>query len=101
MAEFLHNSATHSITNQMPFMLLMDFEPQAYPPIGKTFFSTLDKCLKLLDAAHKEASTTHAKAAQAVKEWIGMKFTPRKVGVKVWLNSHNLKINFPSQKLAS
>jgi len=29
-----------------------------------------------------------------------MKFTPWKVGAKVWLDSHKLKINFPSQKLA-
>jgi len=43
MAEFLHNSATHSITNQTPFSLMMGFEPQAYPPIGKTFFPALNK----------------------------------------------------------
>ena len=100
MAEFLHNSATHSVTNQMLFSLMMGFEPRANPPIGKTFFPALNKRLELLDAAHKEASTAHAKAAQAVKDWIGMKFTPWKVGAKVWLDSCNLKINFPSQKLA-
>ena len=27
MAEFLHNSATYSITNQTPFLLIMGFEP--------------------------------------------------------------------------
>jgi len=100
MAKFLHNSATHSVTNQTPFLLMMGFEPWAYPPIRKTFFSTLDKRLEILDAACKEASAAHAKAAQAVKERIGMKFTPWKVGAKVWLDSHNLKINFPSRKLA-
>jgi len=96
MAEFSYNSTTHSVTNQMPFLLMMGFEPQAYPPIGKTFFPTLDKQLEILDATRKEASTTHTKAAQAVKERIGMKFTPWKVGAEVWLNSCNLKINFPS-----
>jgi len=100
MAEFSHSSATHSITNQMSFLLMMGFKPQAYPPLGKTFFPALNKRLELLDAACKEASTAHAKAAQAEKERIGMKFTPWKVGAKVWLDSHNLKINFPSQKLA-
>jgi len=100
MAEFSHNSATHSVTNQTLFSLMMGYEPQAYPAIGKTFFPTLDKQLELLDAARKEASAAHAKAAQAVKERIGAKFTPWKVGAKVWLNSRNLKINFPSQKLA-
>jgi len=100
MAEFSHNSTTHSVTNQTPFSLMMGFEPQAYPLIRKTFFPALDKRLKILDAAHKEASATHAKATQAVKERIGMKFTPWKVEAKVWLDSQNLKINFPSRKLA-
>ena len=100
MAKFSHNSTTHSVTNQMPFSLIMGFKPRAYLPIEKTFFSALDKQLEILDATHKEASTTHAKAAQAVKERIGTKFTPWKVGAKVWLDSRNLKINFPSQKLA-
>jgi len=27
MAEFSHNSATHSVTNQSPFLLMMGFEP--------------------------------------------------------------------------
>jgi len=40
------------------------------------FFPALDKRLELLDAAHKEATAAHAKAAQAVKAQIGAKFTP-------------------------
>jgi len=87
MAVFSHNSATHSVTNQTPFSLMMGFELQAYPPIGKMFFPTLDKQLELLDTARKEASAAHAKAAQAVKERIGIKFTAWKVGTKVWLDS--------------
>jgi len=96
MAEFSHNSATHSVTNQTPFLLMMGFRPRAYSPIEKTFFPALDKRLKLLDAARKEAMAAHAKAAQAVNERIGAKFTPWKVEAKVWLDSRNLKINFPS-----
>jgi len=96
MAEFSHNSTTHSITNQTLFSLMMGFEPRAYPPIGKMFFPTLNKRLKLLDAARKEATAAHTKAPQTVKEQIGAKFTPWKVGAKVWLDSCNLKINFPS-----
>ena len=76
MAEFSHNSTTHSVINQTLFSLMMGFKPRAYPPIGKTFFPALDKRLKILDAARKEAFAAHAKAAQAVKERIGMKFTP-------------------------
>jgi len=99
MAEFSHNSATHSVTNQMLFSLMMGFEPRAYLPIRKTFFPALDKRLELLTAACTEATAAHAKATQAVKERIGAKFTPWKVGAKVWLDSRNLKINFPSRKL--
>jgi len=80
---------------------MMGFEPQAYLPIGTMFYPMLNKYLEHLDATCKEAITAHTKAAQAVKTRIGTKFTPWKVGVKVWLNSCNLKINFPSQQLAS
>jgi len=100
MAKFSHNSATHSVTNHTPFSLMVGFEPRAYPLIGKTFFPALNKYLELLDAIRKEASATHTKAAQAVKEWIGAKFTSWKVEAKVWINSCNSKINFPSRKLA-
>jgi len=75
---------------------MMGFEPQAYLLIGKTFFPALDKHLEILDATCKKTTAAHTKAAQAVKERIGTKFTPWKVGAKVWLNFHNLKINFPS-----
>jgi len=100
MAKFSHNSAIHSVINQMPFSLIMGFEPQAYPPIEKTFFPALNKHLELLDADCKETTANYAKAARAIKEQIGTNFTPWKVGVKVWLDFHNLKINFPSWKLA-
>ena len=42
MAEFAHNSATHSITQKTPFFLMMGYEPQAYPPLGKTFLPNLE-----------------------------------------------------------
>ena len=42
MAEFAHNSATHSITQKTPFFLMMGYEPRAYPPLGKTFLPNLE-----------------------------------------------------------
>ena len=42
MAKFTHNSATHSITQKTPFSLMMGYEPQAYPPLGKTFLPNLE-----------------------------------------------------------
>ena len=41
MAEFAHNSATHSITQRTLFSLMMGYKPQAYPPLGKTFLPNL------------------------------------------------------------
>ena len=42
MVEFAHNSATHSITQRTPISLMMGYEPQAYPPLGKTFLPNLE-----------------------------------------------------------
>ena len=35
-----------------------------------------------------------------MKEWITMKFTPWKVGDKVWLEGKNLQLRYPMKKLA-
>ena len=43
MAEFTHNSATHSVTQQTPFSLMMGYEPCTYPLSGKTFLPNLEK----------------------------------------------------------
>ena len=40
MAEFVHNSATHSITQRTPFSLMMGYEPQAYPLLAKPSYQT-------------------------------------------------------------
>ena len=35
-----------------------------------------------------------------MKEWITSKFTPWKVGDKVWLEGKNLRLHYPTWKLA-
>ena len=42
MTECAHNSATHSVTQRMLFSLMMGYEPQAYPSLGKTFLPNLE-----------------------------------------------------------
>ena len=74
MAEFSHNSVTHSTTNKSPFSLILGYEPRSYPPIGKTFIPALETCLRELEDLRKEALAAHEKAQRTMKEQISSKF---------------------------
>ena len=97
MAEFAHNSTTHSITQRTLFSLMMGHEPQAYPPLGKMFLPNLESRLLNLSTACEDAQAVHKVAQQKMKEWISSKFTPWKVGDKVWLETTNLHMNGPKK----
>ena len=99
MVEFSHNSATHSTTNKSPFSLILGYEPRSYPPIGKTFIPALETCLRELEDSRKEALVAHEKVQRTMKEWIS-KFRLWGSGDKVWLEGRNLKLCYPSKKLA-
>ena len=43
MAEFAHNSATHSSTQKSLFSLILGYEPRDYPKIGQTFLPSLEE----------------------------------------------------------
>ena len=100
MAEFAHNSATHSSTQKSLFSLILGYEPHDYPKIGQTFLPSLEDQLILLDQARDEALAAHDKSCQMMKEQITSKFTPWKVGDKVWLEGKNLWLHYPTRKLA-
>ena len=100
MAEFSHNSATHSITNKSPFSLILGYELRSYPLIRKTFIPALETCLKELEDSRKEALAAHKKAQRTMKEQISSKFCPWKSGDKIWLEGRNLKLRYPFKKLA-
>ena len=97
MAEFAHNSATHSVTQKTPFFLIMGYEPRVYPPLGKTFLPNLETRLTDLSTACDDAQATHKIAQQRMKEQITSKFSPWKVGDKVWLETTNLHMNGPKK----
>jgi hypothetical protein len=100
MAEYSHNSARHSSTRKSPFSLILGYEPSSYPPIGKTFLPALESRLSELEEARKEALAAHEKAQRIMRERISSKFRPWKVGDKVWLEGRNLRLRYPSKKLA-
>ena len=75
MAEFTHNSPTHSTTQRMLFSLIMGYKPQAYPSLGKTFLPNLESRLSELSTARDNTQATHKVAQQKMKEQITSKFT--------------------------
>ena len=100
MAEFMHNSATHSSTQKSLFSLILGYEPRDYPKIGQIFLPSLEDRLTLLKQARNEALAAHEKAWQSMREQITTKFIPWKVGDKVWLEGKNLRLHYPTKKLA-
>ena len=78
---------------------MMGYEPQAYPPIRKTFLPALESHLTTLDEARKEALAAHEIAQWIMRERVTRTFSPWKVGDKVWLEATNLCLQYPSRKL--
>ena len=89
-AEFQHNSVPHSSTKVSPFSLLLGYDPRAYPSLGKTFLPALESHLSSLDSARKEALAAHESTQQIMIKQSSRKFSPWKVGDKVWLEATNL-----------
>ena len=77
---------------------MMGYEPQAYPPLGKTFLPNLESCLSDLSAAWDDAQAAHKLAQLRMKKQITSKYTPWKVGDKVWLETTNLHMNGPKKR---
>ena len=100
MVEFVHNSATHSSMQKSLFSLILRYELRDYPKIGSMFLPSLEDRLTLLEQAQDKALAAHEKTQQTMKEQIIMKFIPWKVGDKVWLEGKNLRLHYPTKKLA-
>ena len=100
LMEFSHNQKVHSTTKQTLFFLMMGYEPKDIPLAFKTTNApTAEWRLKTLKESQNKASAAHELARQKMAEWSTRGFTPFKKEDKVWLDSQNLKIGYPSQKL--
>ena len=77
--------------------LIMEYKPQVYPPIGKTFLPNLEKQLVNLSDVRDDAQATHKVSQQKMKEQVTAKFSPWKVGDKVWLEMTNLHMGGPKK----
>ena len=99
MAKFVHNTRPHSSTSKSPFQLIMGYKPQALPNItNKTDLLAIEKRLNDLVKARDEAAAAHKLARFTMKNQIKSKFTPFKIGDKVWLKARNLKRNIIDPK---
>ena len=68
LAEFMHNHCPHSITNQLPFFLMMGYEPCALPTIiSDTSLPAVQDRLNSFLAMRKEALAAHDLARQTMK----------------------------------
>ena len=76
---------------------MMGYEPQAYLPLGRTFLLNLESRLSNLSTARDDAQAAHKQAQLKMKERITSKYTPWKVGDKVWLETTNLHMNGPKK----
>jgi hypothetical protein len=80
---------------------MMGYEPLGLPTtFPKTNVPEAEKRLSTLFHARNEAQAAHKLARQIMMEQITQKFIPFKKGDKVWLDSKNLKLPYPTRKLA-
>jgi hypothetical protein len=102
VAEFVHNHRKHDSRNASPFFLMMGYEPRALPHIlPNSAIPTANKRVQKLQKIREEAISCHHIAMQRMAERThGKKYTPWKIGDKVWLSGKNLITPLPSKKLA-
>jgi hypothetical protein len=101
LAEFVHNHRKHNSRNASPFYLMMGYNPRSLPhTLASSTVPAAEECVRLLQKAREEAIACHNIAMQRMAERShGVKYTPWKVGDKVWLSAKNLIVPIPKKKL--
>ena len=80
---------------------MMGYHPIAIPtPFPRTNVPAVQQRLLELQEARKEANAAHDLARAHMAARIRSNYVPFQKGDKVWLDSHNLKMNYPSRKIA-
>jgi hypothetical protein len=100
-AEFAHNQKFHSAIKNTPFFLMMGSHPKAIPlAYPKSDVPAAEQRIAQLQRARDEALSCHELTRQMMMARTNRSFTPFNQGDKVWLDSKNLKIGYPTRKLA-
>jgi hypothetical protein len=100
MAEFAHNIREHSAKKMSPFFIMMGYNPKEFPTITtKPKTPALEQRMKLILQIRDEAMAAHENARRTMKERYKGKWTPFKIGDKVWLDNSNLKLQHGVRKL--
>ena len=99
--EFAHNQRTHSVTGKSPFELLYGFQPEAIGTVrtNQKHPSTEER-LRNLQQARENTIAAHAQAAAAMARRLPTVQFSMKKGDQVLLESKNLRLPYPSRKLA-
>ena len=99
--KFAHNHCVHSVTNQFPFFLMMEYKSHALPTvIPTTSIPAIEIRLKQLTAARDEALAAHELVQQVMASHTQQHFTPFTKGQKVWLEAKNLQHSVVNPKFA-
>jgi hypothetical protein len=101
VAKFVHNHQKHDSRNTSPFFLMMGYEPRTLPHVlQNSAIPAANERVQKLQKIREEAISCHHIAMQRMAQRThGKKYTPWKIGDKVWLSGKNLITPLPSKKL--
>jgi len=96
LLEFSYNQRNHADRKHSPFFLMMGYDPIAIPEgFPRTNTPYAEQRLLDLQQARREAEAAHKIAQSRMTERFNRRLPPFKTGDLVWLDSKNLKLDYP------